>query len=178
MCYLKYYMKILFSEILTKTILFLVYGGIFILSTAGYADFDPQKIISNNTNLIGRSNPTRIDYKVNYPLAIEEAIFGKPKENFFYDDFHNEEILSDEGANIVIFPGNHENTLNFFTDIMHVISNKKLPAKVNTTAVFGDTLPQTFSQVISSLGIEFLHIKGDSGFFFPFFAETLLGLKK
>ncbi|MGB9438594.1 MAG: hypothetical protein WCB15_11680, partial [Desulfobacterales bacterium] len=91
-------MKIILSEILPKKILFLVYGGIFILSTAGYADFDTQKKFSNNTNFFGRSTITRIDYKANYPLAIEEAIFGRPNKINSYDDFQNEEILSDEGA--------------------------------------------------------------------------------
>ena len=98
MCYLRNYMKIILSEILPKKILFLVYGGIFILSTAGYADFDTQKKFSNNTNFFGRSTITRIDYKANYPLAIEVSIFGKPEKINIYDDFHNENILPAEGA--------------------------------------------------------------------------------
>ena len=96
MRYLKFFMETYFCEILSKKILFLVYGGIFILSTMGYAEFDPQKEISNNTNLLGQPNPTRIVYNINYPLAVEETIFGKPKENKIYDNFHNDGILSDE----------------------------------------------------------------------------------
>jgi membrane-bound lytic murein transglycosylase D len=99
MRYLRYYMKISFSEIvIKKIILFLVFGGIFILSTAGHAGFDPQKTFSNNTNLFGKPNLTRMGYNVDYPLAVEEAIFGQPKENNIYDYFQNDTILSDEGA--------------------------------------------------------------------------------
>jgi membrane-bound lytic murein transglycosylase D len=96
MRYLRHYMKINFSETTPKKILFLVCGGIFMLSTMGYADFDLKKNFSINTSILRQPNLTRVVYNINYPSAVEEAIFGKPKENKIYDHFHKDEILSDE----------------------------------------------------------------------------------
>ncbi|MBT8365508.1 MAG: transglycosylase SLT domain-containing protein [Deltaproteobacteria bacterium] len=76
--------------------LFFLYGGLLILSTTGYADFDPKKIFSINTYLLGQPNFSRIDYNVNNALAVEAAIFKKPKENKIYKPYYNDEIPSDQ----------------------------------------------------------------------------------
>ena len=96
MRYLENYIKINLSKMKTKKTLFFLYGGIFILSTMGYADFDPKKNYSTSTNLFGQPNLTQIDYNNNNPLAVKAAIFGKPKENKIYKHIYNDEILSDE----------------------------------------------------------------------------------
>jgi membrane-bound lytic murein transglycosylase D len=96
MRYLGKYMKINISEMKTKKMLFFLYGGILILFTMGFSDFDPKKKFSINANLLGQSNFTQIDYTGNNTLAVEAAIIVKTKENKIYKHYYNDEILSDE----------------------------------------------------------------------------------
>ena len=95
MRYLGNNIKINLSGMKTKKTLFFLCGGIFILSTMGYAEIDSEKNYSTNTNLFERPNLRQIDHN-NSPLAVEAAIFGKPKENKIYKHIYIDEILSDE----------------------------------------------------------------------------------
>jgi len=81
----------------TKKMLFFLYGGILILSTMGFSDFNPKKKnLSMNTNFFGQLHFSRIDYTVNNALAVEAAIIGKPKESKIYQHIYNDDILTDE----------------------------------------------------------------------------------
>jgi len=80
----------------TKRMLLFLYGGILILFTMGFSDFDPKKHFSMNTNLIGQPNFSQLDYIGNSALSVEAAIIGKPKENKMYQHFYNDDIFSDE----------------------------------------------------------------------------------
>ena len=79
-----------------KKLLFFLYGGILILPTMVYADFDQKKFSSTNRNLLRHPNLIQIDYKDNCSLAAKTAIIGRSNENELYNSFFDDETLTDE----------------------------------------------------------------------------------
>jgi len=80
-----------------------------------------------------------------------------------------------------LLPGNGKELISYFESIMHRITAGILsPGKV-TAGIFSNDDNETFLSILAACGMESASIEGEPGFFFPFFAETLLdtmGIKR